>query len=229
MQMCILAGCDFVPSLPGMGVKTAHSLVRRYRNFPGAIKAAKLNGSQVPPEYAVQVQHAYWTFRHQRVWCPKDKRLVHLHALPDGGLSASRMMVPQAVPADATLPFLGPLKANDLCANIALGHVDPLTNKQFVVRRMGGIVQVTLHGQACPELIRSAAGWSAGPRARPSAVQPGLRAGSCPVSRPQGAPSPSKAQLIWPDLSGPHMSKVIARQLAWALLCVWCLVLVRRL
>jgi exonuclease-1 len=29
-QVCILAGCDYLPSIPGMGVKKAHGLVKKY-------------------------------------------------------------------------------------------------------------------------------------------------------------------------------------------------------
>ena len=33
LQLCILAGCDFLPNLPGVGIKKAHSLMRKYRSF----------------------------------------------------------------------------------------------------------------------------------------------------------------------------------------------------
>lgn len=66
MQMCILAGCDFVASLPGMGIKKAHAGVKRFRSFVNVIKSAKINRTKVPTGYEVEVQRAYWTFRHQR-------------------------------------------------------------------------------------------------------------------------------------------------------------------
>jgi 5'-3' exonuclease len=31
--MCVLAGCDFLPSIPGIGLKKAHSLVLKYRKI----------------------------------------------------------------------------------------------------------------------------------------------------------------------------------------------------
>lgn len=31
--MCVLAGCDFLPSVPGIGIKKAHSLVSKYKNL----------------------------------------------------------------------------------------------------------------------------------------------------------------------------------------------------
>lgn len=31
--MCVLAGCDFLPSVPGIGIAKAHALVSKYRNL----------------------------------------------------------------------------------------------------------------------------------------------------------------------------------------------------
>lgn len=36
----------------------------------------------VPKGYEEDVQRAIWTFRHQRVFCPQSRRLVHLTPLP---------------------------------------------------------------------------------------------------------------------------------------------------
>lgn len=33
LEMCIFSGCDYLASLPGMGVKRAHALVKRFKNF----------------------------------------------------------------------------------------------------------------------------------------------------------------------------------------------------
>ena len=33
LQMCVLAGCDFLKALPGIGVKKAHANMRRLRSF----------------------------------------------------------------------------------------------------------------------------------------------------------------------------------------------------
>jgi 5'-3' exonuclease len=33
LQMCVLAGCDFASSLPGIGIKKAHQHLRRTRCF----------------------------------------------------------------------------------------------------------------------------------------------------------------------------------------------------
>jgi hypothetical protein len=33
VQMCILAGCDFVKALPGIGIKKAHQQIRQRKSF----------------------------------------------------------------------------------------------------------------------------------------------------------------------------------------------------
>lgn len=33
LEMCIMSGCDYLSSLPGMGVKKAHGLIKRYKTY----------------------------------------------------------------------------------------------------------------------------------------------------------------------------------------------------
>jgi exonuclease-1 len=33
LEMCIMSGCDYLPSLPGMGVKRAHGLIKRFKTY----------------------------------------------------------------------------------------------------------------------------------------------------------------------------------------------------
>lgn len=34
LEMCVLSGCDYLPSLPGMGLKRAHALVKKLKSIP---------------------------------------------------------------------------------------------------------------------------------------------------------------------------------------------------
>ena len=97
MQMCILAGCDFVASLPGMGIKKAHAGVKRFRSFVNVIKSAKINRTKVPTGYEVEVQRAYWTFRHQRC---APLQLMHTVCAQK---KAARMQLPDTPHSTATL------------------------------------------------------------------------------------------------------------------------------
>lgn len=51
LEMCILSGCDYLPSLPGMGVKRAHALIQKLKCH-----------EKVNPVFCVSVGHA--TFLH---------------------------------------------------------------------------------------------------------------------------------------------------------------------
>lgn len=33
LEMCIMSGCDYLPSLPGIGVKRSHGLIKRFRTY----------------------------------------------------------------------------------------------------------------------------------------------------------------------------------------------------
>lgn len=33
LEMCILSGCDYLQSLPGMGLKKAHGLVKKFKSY----------------------------------------------------------------------------------------------------------------------------------------------------------------------------------------------------
>lgn len=33
LEMCILSGCDYLQSLPGMGLKTAHALIKKFKTY----------------------------------------------------------------------------------------------------------------------------------------------------------------------------------------------------
>lgn len=76
----------------------------------------------VPRTYEEDVQRAVWTFRHQRVFCPSQRGLVHLRPLPEGGLAATAA-VPSAVsPEDEALDFLGPPLPDIVACQVAAGN-----------------------------------------------------------------------------------------------------------
>jgi|EP01047_Picozoa_sp_COSAG01_P059926 exonuclease-1 len=44
-HMCILAGCDFLPSMPGMGIKKAAALLRKHKHMDRVFSAIRLSQS----------------------------------------------------------------------------------------------------------------------------------------------------------------------------------------
>ena len=83
--MAILSGCDYLPSIPGVGLKTAWSLLRKYKTVEKVIRAIMLEGKkEVPPDYLTSFRLVEKVFLHQRVYDPTTERLVHLIELTDG-------------------------------------------------------------------------------------------------------------------------------------------------
>ncbi|KAJ7061008.1 PIN domain-like protein [Mycena amicta] len=77
--MAILSGCDYLPSIPGIGLKTACSLLRKWRTAEQVIRSIRMEGKKtVPRGYLDNFRLAEKCFLHQRVYDPVTERLVHL-------------------------------------------------------------------------------------------------------------------------------------------------------
>uniref|UniRef100_A0A6N2KEB4 Exonuclease 1 n=1 Tax=Salix viminalis TaxID=40686 RepID=A0A6N2KEB4_SALVM len=117
LEMCIFSGCDYQQSLPGMGLKRAHALITKFKSYDKVIKHLRYSTMSVPPLYEESFKKAILTFRHQRVYDPTMKDIVHLFDLPDN--------------IDNDLEFLGPLIPQHIATGIARGDLDPFTQMPF--------------------------------------------------------------------------------------------------
>ncbi|CAO1631102.1 unnamed protein product [Parajaminaea phylloscopi] len=116
-QMAILSGCDYLPSIQGLGLKNAHKLLQRHKSVRRALQAVRLEGKlRVPPDYQSQFEQAEKTFLHQRVWDPRNQCLSLLQPLETCDLDNS-----------AILHYIGPDIEHSLAQGIAMGEVDPIT------------------------------------------------------------------------------------------------------
>ncbi|KAL1407420.1 hypothetical protein Q8F55_006853 [Vanrija albida] len=87
-RMAMLSGCDYLPSIPGIGLKKAHRMLRRYKTVEKLLQAIRLEGSHnIPPGYSDAFAQAELAFLYQRVFCPEKKRLVPLSDFPEAGLT----------------------------------------------------------------------------------------------------------------------------------------------
>ncbi|MBN3285729.1 EXO1 Exonuclease, partial [Polyodon spathula] len=86
--MCILSGCDYLASIPGIGLAKACKLLKMANN-PDIIKVIKKIGQYlkmsvtVPDEYIEGFTRANNTFLYQLVFDPITRRLVPLNPYPD--------------------------------------------------------------------------------------------------------------------------------------------------
>ncbi|KAF5192342.1 Exonuclease [Thalictrum thalictroides] len=82
LEMCILSGCDYLQSLPGMGLRKAHALIQKFKSYDKVIKHLRYNTVAVPPLYEESFKKALWAFQHQRVYNPAIEDIVHLTDIP---------------------------------------------------------------------------------------------------------------------------------------------------
>lgn len=127
-HMCILSGCDYAPSVPGIGLRTAHRLVLRGAGCLDRLFSAlrREAGARVPADYVDVFLRADLTFQHQRVWDAARRAAVLLSPL-SGDAS------PDA------LDFLGPALPSALAEAIALGNACPVTHVPFSDEDLYGV------------------------------------------------------------------------------------------
>ncbi|CAM8915506.1 unnamed protein product [Rhodiola kirilowii] len=126
--MCVLAGCDFLPSVPGIGMVKAHALISKYRNIERVLAVLKLEkGNQMAEHYVESYREALAVFQHAQIYDAGMKMLRHMKPLPEDLLKT----------LNGKLDFLGPypltrieLPQSTIIA-IAEGKLNPLTMKIF--------------------------------------------------------------------------------------------------
>ncbi|CAM9546556.1 unnamed protein product, partial [Ectocarpus fasciculatus] len=138
--MCVAAGCDYLTSLPGIGVKKSYKYISRHRTMHRLLRALRFEGVIPLSElyrYELDFYKAVLTFRHQTVYDPVQRRLRHLSDLPvasgvfgsTDGIDIYKLFL-GAGGADALL-FLGPMLTASLACDIAEGIRDPETMEPF--------------------------------------------------------------------------------------------------
>ncbi|KFQ76357.1 Exonuclease 1, partial [Phaethon lepturus] len=121
--MCILSGCDYLPSIHGIGLAKACKLLKLANN-PDIIKVIKKMGQYlkmnitVPEEYIQGFTRANNTFLYQLVFDPVNRKLVPLNAYGDD-------IDPE------TLIYAGRHFGDGTAFQIAIGNIDVDTMKQI--------------------------------------------------------------------------------------------------
>ncbi|XP_039836054.1 exonuclease 1 isoform X2 [Panicum virgatum] len=120
--MCVLAGCDFLPSISGIGTKRAYSIISKYKDINRVISNLKLDKRySMPDDYADSLWKTLAVFNHARVYDVKSKSLKHLKPLDAQYLTY----------LDGDLDILGPALSPSIARGIAEGHLNPITMKAF--------------------------------------------------------------------------------------------------
>lgn len=117
MRLAILSGCDYLPNIEKLGLKTAYSYVRKYKDVEKILRMIQFEGKLVVPNgYLDSFQQAELTFLHHRVFCPITQKMVFLKELSPGM-------------SERDMPYLGPYVDPDTAIGVACGDLDPFSKK----------------------------------------------------------------------------------------------------
>ncbi|XP_046743325.1 exonuclease 1 isoform X2 [Diprion similis] len=122
--MCILSGCDYLPSLPGIGLAKACKFINKtaetdmHKALTRLSSYLNMKSLDVSIEYRDAFLRADVTFKHQLVFCPVQRRQVRLTPPP-----------PNVTPEQ--LHFAGKEMPDDLAWQLAIGNYDPMSLKKI--------------------------------------------------------------------------------------------------
>ncbi|KNC51104.1 uncharacterized protein AMSG_06449 [Thecamonas trahens ATCC 50062] len=142
--MCILSGCDYLPSIRGIGLKTANSLLVKWRSVEKiqVVLRAERGACAIPPGYADAYADAEWTFLHQPVFD------VNAHDA-----------TPELIAARATVA--GALSEPAIAVALCTGELDPKTLQPWPapLPRLPSRGPRRSHSLPSHEAFASAEGW----------------------------------------------------------------------
>ncbi|KAH0383737.1 PIN domain-like protein [Aureobasidium sp. EXF-3400] len=115
--MAILNGCDYLPGIEKMGLKTAYRMIRKHKTVERIIRSAQFEGKiKVPPGYLEAFAGAEATFLYQWVYCPESRCLVNF--------------TEPASDVDLTqFPCIGKHVEAEVAAAVAVGDLHPHTKQ----------------------------------------------------------------------------------------------------
>ena len=122
-ECCVLAGCDYLSSIPRMGFRTAVKRMLKYRTSAAVIAGLRAEGTwDVPDDYEARFSDACAIFAQQRVYDPRLKRTVGIHE-------------------ECKMDVAGPLLPIDIAVGIANGKINarnltPLEEKEEDVEKV---------------------------------------------------------------------------------------------
>ncbi|KAL2846986.1 hypothetical protein BJY01DRAFT_169365 [Aspergillus pseudoustus] len=139
-RMCIFSGCDYLPNISRIGLKTAYRSIRKFKTVEKALRMLQFEGQyHVPADYLQNFKQAELTFLYQRVFCPKAGKLVTLSLLEDD------------VKLDE-LTFIGDDMDPETAVGVARGDLDPTTKEPLVVKPLAS--SKPDHSKSVPSLSR---------------------------------------------------------------------------
>ena len=136
LQMCCMSGCDYLPSLPNVGMKKAHQAMRKCREYGAALRSFKFEGIRVDKAYENGFRDALITFKHALVYCPKRKKCVNLS---DGGADGDEDTYEDVLnlrfSKEDEKRLLGERRTDLVCEGVANGKLHPVSLQPYPAQR----------------------------------------------------------------------------------------------
>ncbi|KAG9404802.1 Rad2 nuclease [Aphanomyces cochlioides] len=123
LQLCVLAGCDYCPTIPNVGFVTAYKIVKECKTPDKILEyLGRTYDTDLPPAFAASFFQALLTFRHQIVYDPENKSAAMLN---DWNTSEDDVLPWFEVEPDS---YLGNVSiSNAIARGIAEGNLNPTT------------------------------------------------------------------------------------------------------
>ncbi|XP_046377448.1 exonuclease 1-like isoform X1 [Haliotis rufescens] len=147
--MCILSGCDYLASLPGIGLAKANKVFKMARQPDLKVLLSKLPSYLkmklvVTQEYIDRFVQADNTFLYQLVFDPVKRTLIPLNPYP-----------PEVFPLQ--MDYAGPIMDDKQALQIALGNIDTTSGQ-----RIGEFVPAKFQQSKCQNKVRTVHIWNSG-------------------------------------------------------------------
>ena len=156
LSLCIISGCDYLPSIKNIGFKKAYKAMKETRNVESLLKKWRMDPKMdIPQEYEEKFYKAFLTFKFQRVFCPRQRKMTHVNEfdvkkfeetikesmnISSLGkiLQNPEILTPillkklkEFLEMDKELEFLGKNMIDSLICGIGDGVVNPITLKPY--------------------------------------------------------------------------------------------------
>jgi len=121
LDLCVLSGCDYVPGIPKVGIKTAALLLHRSGgNLSRSLQLAQREGFSVPKSHQSRLLEGRLAYLHQTIFDEVTGRLRPLRPVPTG----------VEIPIGRLGPSANEVPTDVACA-VAQGHLHPVTFEPF--------------------------------------------------------------------------------------------------
>lgn len=122
--VAMLSGCDYTKGIPGVGIKTAFNLVKKYNDITRVLMALRAEGKTPPPTFQDEFIKADLAFQYQKVYNPQTKTLETLYDYPEDF----------SIDMEVVESCCGYSLDNETQTKIARGIIHPNTHEQLVSR-----------------------------------------------------------------------------------------------